>query len=135
MNRHTTRVTVRYGETDQMGFVHHRVYLLYFEHGRTSMMKALGCPYGQMEKDGAFLPVTEVGLKFKAPARFEDEIEIATTVQSVTAARVIFAYEVRKVVDDTLLCEGFTVLGSIGANGVAKRLPAGLVETLKGELA
>ena len=58
-HQHTTAVRVRYGETDQMGVVYHPNYLLYFETGRTELMRASGVTYSELEKSGIFLVVTE----------------------------------------------------------------------------
>ena len=130
MIRHTIRTVVRYGETDQRGVVYHGNYLVYFDMGRTSLMRELGRPYGEVEKCGSFLAVTEAHCRYLAPAQFEDEIEIVTTVERVTGARVRFGYEVRKVAGGGLLAEGYTVLGCTGSDGRPRKMPEDLRKVL-----
>lgn len=107
---HQTRLRVRYGETDQMGVVHHANYLLYFEEGRTRMMADLGCSYAELERRGWILPVRKVQLRFRASARYEDEIVVSTWVGHLGGASVEFSYEVRDVTSGALLAEGSTEL-------------------------
>jgi acyl-CoA thioester hydrolase len=63
---------VRYGETDQMGVVHHANYLLYMEEARTAFMASVGCSYGGLERDGIGLPVRRTEVRYRASARYED---------------------------------------------------------------
>lgn len=87
------RLKVRYGETDQMGVVHHANYLLYLEEARTEYLARLGCPYGGIEERGIGLPVRRVDLRYRAPARYGDELVVRVSVAGVRAASVTFAYE------------------------------------------
>ena len=121
MKKGRIRTIVRYGETDQMGVVYHGNYLVYFDMGRTSLMRELGCPYSEMEKGGSVLAVTEVHCRYVAPARFEEEIEITTTLEAVTGVRVKFSYEIHNMQDSRLLAQGYTVLGCLGKNGKPKK--------------
>ena len=65
----TTKLTVRYAETDQMGVVHHAVYPVWFEMARTDYIKALGMSYAKMEEDGVMLPVAGITCKYRQPAK------------------------------------------------------------------
>jgi acyl-CoA thioester hydrolase len=110
----THRIRVRYSETDQMGVVYHTNYLNWFELGRTEMIRELGYPYSAIEAQGLFLPVVEAEIKFRGPARYDDEIEIYTRVASFTNVRIAFVCEIRRVdalgsdAAGTLLVSGLT---------------------------
>ena len=75
-----TTLRVRYAETDQMAVVYHSNYIIWFEVGRTEMLRQLGLSYREMEEDGMVLPVVEVKCRYKHPARYDDEITIRTWV-------------------------------------------------------
>ncbi|HEU4394559.1 MAG TPA: thioesterase family protein [Planctomycetota bacterium] len=122
MTVHRHRFRVRYGESDQMGFVHHSVYLLYFEEGRTGLMRDLGRSYADLEKAGHLLPVTEAGLRFRSPARYDEELVTETRVTEVTGARVRFDYRVLHAAGGSLAAEGWTVLASCGRDGRPRRM-------------
>jgi len=113
MRPHALRLRVRYGETDQMGVVHHACYLAYFEEGRTRMMADLGCPYGELERAGIGLPVRRVELRYRAPALYEDELEVETRVTALRAASVSFGYAIRRVADDVLIVTGESELACV----------------------
>jgi acyl-CoA thioester hydrolase len=112
-----TTVRVRYAETDRMGVVYHGRYFLYFEQGRTEAMRALGMPYRTLEERGYALTVVDCGAKFKAGAKYDDVLTIATRPSAAGRVRVRFDYEVWR--GETLLCEGFTVLACLKDGKVA----------------
>ncbi len=130
MSVHRHRFRVRYGETDQMGYVHHSVFLLYFEEGRTGLMRDLGCSYAEMERRGHILPVAEASMRFRTPARYDEELITETRVGEVSGARVRFDYRVLHAADGSLAAEGRTVLASCGADGRPRRLPPELAALL-----
>ena len=76
MKEHSVAVRVRYGETDQMGVVYHPNYFLYFETGRTELMRASGVAYSELEKAGVFLVVTQAACRYRAAARYDQELTI-----------------------------------------------------------
>lgn len=121
----TTHTRVRYAETDTGQVVYHSHYLIYFEVGRTELMRELGAPYREMEdKDGLILPVVDVRVRYRRAARYDDLLRIETDLVAVTGARVSFEYRVLRDATDELLCEGQTVLGCIDAvTGRPRRLP------------
>jgi acyl-CoA thioester hydrolase len=135
MGVHRHRFRVRYGETDQMGYVHHSVYLLYFEEGRTGLMRDLGCSYAEMERRGHILPVVEAGLRFRTPARYDEELVTETRVSEVTGVRVRFDYRVLHGDGGAVAAEGWTVLASCGSDGRPRRMGEGLAATLRSALA
>ena len=85
---------VRYAETDQMGVVYHANYFVWFEVGRTDLLRQLGWTYREMERAGVRLPVIEAHCAYHRPARYDDELEIRTTGRLVSPVRMAFDYEV-----------------------------------------
>ena len=75
---HETKVRVRYGETDQMGYCYYGNYAQYFEVGRVEALRSLGCSYKALEDQGIMLPVSEYNVKYKRPAYYDDELTIQT---------------------------------------------------------
>jgi len=122
-----TRLRVRYGETDCMGRAYHANYLGWFECGRVELMRSWGMDYATVEReDRCFLPVVEAWAKYRAPAFFDDELEVTTRVVDFSFVRITFAYEVRRSTDGILCAEGGTVLAAVDARGEPRRLPANL---------
>ncbi|MBP2002535.1 acyl-CoA thioester hydrolase [Paenibacillus shirakamiensis] len=93
----TTSLRVRYQESDQMSVVYHANYLNWFEIGRTEMIREMGFNYRDMEEAGVLLPVIDVQMKFRQPARYDDEIMIFTKVTAFTPLRIHYEYEIRRV--------------------------------------
>jgi acyl-CoA thioester hydrolase len=123
-----TPITVRYAETDMMGVVYHGSYLPWFEVGRTDLMKQYGLPYRQLEAEGFFLPVLEVGARYLKPARYDDPLTIVTTLSEKPLLRIKLEYEVRR--GDELLATGFTLHAFIDRTGRPVRPPASFQEKM-----
>jgi len=87
---------VRYQETDQMGVVYHANYLTWFEIGRTEWIRARGMTYEDLEKRGLLLPLTDAELKFRLPARYDDQLTIYTKMMEYSNVRVRFNSEIRR---------------------------------------
>ncbi|MBS1651744.1 MAG: acyl-CoA thioesterase [Bacteroidetes bacterium] len=75
-----TKIRVRYGETDQMGFAYYGIYAQYFEVARVEALRKIGHSYKEMEEKGVMLPVLEFNVNYKAPAYYDDEITIVTKI-------------------------------------------------------
>lgn len=112
----------RYVETDAMGIVHHASFVAWLELGRTEMLRSRGQGYREWEQAGVHLTVGEVHLKYRAPAYFDDLIEVRCEVAEAGRRRVTFAYRILR--DDTLLAEATTVHLVTGPGGKARVLPA-----------
>ena len=110
---HEHRLRVRYAETDQMGVVHHRVYLVYFEESRTRLMADRGCSYAELEKNGWALPVRRVEVRYRAPAFYEEELVVRTRVERVRAASLTFGSEVVRPADGVVVATGTVELACI----------------------
>ena len=131
VSRTTTRV--RYPETDRMGVAHHTHYFVWFELGRTELMRQAGCAYGALEDDdGIFFPVIEAGAEYLAPARYDEVIEIETRLTRAEGVRVRFDYVLRSSRDARALARGFTVHASCGRDGRPSRLPESVRARLAG---
>jgi len=112
-NRHPviceSRLRVRYAETDQMGVVYHSNHFIWFEIGRVELMRQLGFSYRDMEQnDGCFIAVVDARCRYKAPARYDDEVIVRTHLKNVRESVVHFGYELVRADDGTLLAEGET---------------------------
>lgn len=117
-----------------MGVAHHTHYFVWFELGRTELMRARGCAYGALEDErGVYFPVVQAEAKYLSPARYDDSLEIRTRLAEAGGVRVRFEYEVVRPADGTVLAEGFTVHASVGRDGRPIRLPEDLRRRLIGE--
>ena len=106
----TTQIRVRYGETDQMGYLYYGYYALYYEVGRAEAIRELGFTYKRMEELGIFMPVVELNSKYLRPARYDDLITVKTTLKELpTGAAVQFHSELYNE-EGTLLNVGVTTL-------------------------
>lgn len=131
---HVLRLRVRYGETDQMGVVHHANYALYVEESRTSLMRDRGCSYAELERRGLGLPVRRFEARYRAPALYEDELTVTTRVGRLGAASVAFVSEIDRPRDGARIATVTVELACIDLRDRA-RGPVPLPEDLRGLLA
>ena len=104
-----TRLRVRYAETDQMGIVYHSNHFIWFEVGRVELLRQLGFTYKEMEReDGCHIAVVDARCRYKAPARYDEEIIVRTHLKNIRESLIHFAYELLRAEDGTLLAEGET---------------------------
>jgi acyl-CoA thioester hydrolase len=118
-----SRIRVRYAETDKMGVVYYANYLVWFEVGRTDLLRGSGWSYREMEVEGFSLPVIEAQCSYRQSARYDDDLDIRTTGTLLSRVRVRFNYEVVRAADDAVLAEGYTVHASLDQDGRPRRLP------------
>lgn len=88
-----TKLRVRYGETDQMGYVYYGNYAEFYEVARVEMLRTLGLTYKWMEESGIMMPVLELKCKYIKPAFYDDELTIKVVVKEMPATRIVFNYE------------------------------------------
>jgi len=119
---HQTPVRVRYCEVDRMGVAYHAHYLVWFETGRTELLRSLGGTYRALEEEGTLLMIVETGVRHHRPADYDDLLVVETRLASVRGVRLRFEYAIRR--GEELLATGFTVLASTDAQGRPRRLPA-----------
>ncbi len=131
MLKYSTKVRVRYGETDQMGIVNNAVYPSYFEVGRTEMFRHLKLPYSEIEKQGTLLPLSELKIKYHRPAVYDDEITIETYIDEWPTSRIRFKYNIMNETGQ-LLVSGETVLAFLnGETRRPTRMPEYLSDIIK----
>jgi acyl-CoA thioester hydrolase len=136
----TTEIRVRYAETDQMGVVYYSNYLVWFEIGRVELLRSLGLAYSQLESlYGCILPVAEARCRYRASARYDDQIQIETQPALVRGSLVKFAYKIwRKASGEEerkLLAEGETTHIVCDKQMNKKSLPEKYVTALKAFIA
>jgi acyl-CoA thioester hydrolase len=122
--RAVSHVRVRYAETDQMGVVYYANYLVWFEVGRTELLRSLGWSYREMEHEGIGLPVIEASCLYHRPARYDDELEIRTKGTLLSAVRMQFDYEITRNPGGELIVSGRTLHAAVNGDGRPARLPA-----------
>jgi len=116
-------VRVRYAETDKMGVVYYANYLVWFEVGRTDLLRSLGWTYREMEHGGITLPVIEAHCEYRRPALYDDELEVRTKGRMLSPVRMEFTYEVVRREDQTIAASGRTIHAVLGPAGKPCRLP------------
>lgn len=119
----TTRVRVRYAETDQMGIVYYANYFVWFEVGRTELLRTLGGTYRELEAEGIFLPVLTADCEYKLASRYDDELDVQTRGRLLSPIRVEFLYEVVRVADQKIMATGRTEHAALNPRGKPVRLP------------
>ena len=107
-------ILVRYGETDQMGIVHHSNYLRYFEVARLEWLTALGVSYTSMEKQGIIMPVIDANLSYKTSALFDDSLIIGIKLDEIPKVKIKFSYEIRNQ-KNQVVCLGTTSLAFLNS--------------------
>jgi len=117
-------IRVRYAETDQMRVVYHANYLVWFEIGRVELMRQQGLNYSQMEaEEGCGIAVAEARVRYKAPARYDDELTIETELAKARGPVIHFRYRVVRDSDKALLCEGETIHIVVGRDMKRRNIP------------
>jgi acyl-CoA thioester hydrolase len=123
-----TVIRVRYAESDAMGIVHHAVYPVWMELGRSDLLRELGQSYAAWEKRGVMMSVAELRVRYRAPARYDELVEVRTRVKEAGRRKVVFAYEVLR--EGTRLAEGETVHIVTGPDGRARVMPDDLLRLI-----
>jgi acyl-CoA thioester hydrolase len=130
MKSGVTSVRVRYPETDQMGVVHHSHFLVWFELGRTELLREAGCPYADLEREGVWMPVVEASCRYLSPARYDEVLEVSTSLAQMGRATARFEYAIRRTSDGRTLATGATRHAATDARGVPCRMPDRLLALL-----
>ena len=121
IHSHTITIVPRYCETDKAGVVHHSVYPIWFEMGRTELLRANGLAYKDLEEAGVFFVVAELWIKYRRACRYDEQLRLETICSKVTASKVEHKY--RLVCDSVLLADGSSVLACISSEGRVRRIP------------
>ena len=120
-HKHELAIRVRYAETDRMGLLHHANYFVYFEMGRTELLRQRGLTYREVEDSGHLMVIVEIGCKFKRPAFYDDLLTLRTSVAKVTHVKIVHHYQLFR--DGELLAEGHSTLACVDREGKPQPLP------------
>lgn len=107
--KNSTKLRIRYGETDQMGYCYYGNYAQFCEVGRVEAMREIGMSYKDMENQGVMLPVSEYTIKYIKPALYDDEIEVVTHIKELKGPKLTFDYEIKNA-DGEVISYASTVL-------------------------
>ena len=129
----TTRLRVRYSETDQMGTFYNSRALEWFECGRTELMRASGIPYTEMESRGLMLPIVESHAEYAGRAVYDDELELTTTAEMVGKARVRFDVAIANLTTGAAIAAGYTVHAIVDPQGKPIRPPTWFTNAISGQ--
>jgi acyl-CoA thioester hydrolase len=133
MRESSTTLRARYVETDQMGVVHHSVYLAWMEVARTDYLRDRGMPYKALEEKGIRMPVLSVQTRYLAPARYDDEITLKTRLVESNGVRFSFEYDILRASDQALICRGRTEHAATDLDGRPRRIPRDLLALIGGD--
>ena len=125
-----TFVRVNYSETDQMGVVYHARYLVWFDVARCEHLRATGVTYRELEARGCRLAVSEVTVRYRRPARYDDLLRIRCWVRDVASRRVTFGFAIERADDAALLATATVSLITLDAALALARLPADVADRL-----
>lgn len=120
-----TELRVRYAETDAMGIVHHATYPVWMELGRSDFLRQLGQSYAEWEARGVRLVVNEIRVRFRAPARYDELVQVRTRIPEAGRRRMVFSYRIER--DGVLLAEGESIHLVTSTDNRARVLPDDLL--------
>lgn len=121
---HRMPIRPRYCECDPMGVAHHSAYPIWFEIGRTELLRACGQSYADVEREGAFLAVTRLEVSYRRPARYDESLDLETSLVDVGHVKIEHAYRLLR--EGELLATGATTLACLGRDGRPRALPPAL---------
>jgi len=130
VKKNLTKLRVRYAETDQMGVVYHGNYAQYLEQGRTEWLRELGLSYKWMEENNIQLPVINLQINFKLPARYDDVICITTRLKEIPTIRISFEYEIHNQSNELLVTASTDLVFINTTTNKLMRAPNFLLEKL-----
>jgi acyl-CoA thioester hydrolase len=120
---HTITVVPRYAETDKGGVIHHSVYPIWLEMGRTELLRANGVAYRDLEAQGIFFVVAELRIKYRRPAFYDEPLLLETTCSNVTLGKVEHTYRLTRSDTGVVLAEASSILACVDAQGRVRRIP------------
>lgn len=123
ISEYTITIVPRYCETDQAGVVHHTVYPVWFEMGRTELLRANGLAYSELEKAGIYFVVAELSVKYRRPCFYDEQLLLTTVCTRITSARVEHTYTLKRASTGLILAEGSSILACVDKQGKARRMP------------
>ena len=115
------QIRVRYAEVDPMGYLHHSRYLVYYEMGRTELLRLAGMTYRECENQGVFFVVAKIQCRFRAPAAYDDLLVLTTTVTKASRAKIEHAYQLKR--DGLMLAEAESTIACVDRQGHLQPIP------------
>lgn len=123
-------VRVNYSETDQMGVVYHARYLVWLDVARCEHLRVTGLSYRELEERGLRLAVSEVSVRYRRPARYDDVVRVRCWVRELASRRITFGYAVERADDGALLATATTSLLPLDTTMVLCRMPDDVIRRL-----
>ncbi|RFN60102.1 acyl-CoA thioesterase [Marixanthomonas ophiurae] len=133
MKKSLTKIRVRYGETDQMGVVYYGNYAQYLEQGRTEWLRELGFSYKWMEEHDIQLPVVNLNVDYKRPARYDDLLTITTVLKKTPTVKIEFQYEIHNEANELLVTATTTLVFIDTQTNKLRKAPDYLLKRLEKE--
>ena len=127
---HQTTIRVRYAETDQMGFVYYGQYASYLEVGRVEALRTLGIRYSSLEESGILMPVTDLHIRFKKPARYDEMLLIETRIETLPQSRIVFHYSMYNEAMELLNTAETELVFIRSSDNKPMRVPSIIIEAL-----
>lgn len=121
----------RYSDTDQMGILHNASYAVYFEQARIDLCQLAGCPYNEWERNGFFLMVAELTIRYKAPCRLADPLAIEVGLGRLKGRYLEFHYQIKNRASGFLHAQGQSKHLLTGAEGKPKTFSPQLTAQLQ----
>ena len=123
ISSHTICISPRYSETDKAGVIHHSVYPVWLEMGRTELLRINGLAYKDLETAGIYFVVAQLNIKYRRPCLYDQPIELETICGKVSASRAEHTYRITDKSTNILLTEASTILACVDNNGKIRRMP------------
>ena len=123
VEKHLITIRPRYSETDQGGVVHHSIYPIWFELGRTELLRVNKVAYKDLEAAGYSFVVARLNIKYRQPARYDEKLELETACSSVSASKIEHVYKLTRCSDGIILAEGASILACVSDEGKVRRIP------------
>jgi acyl-CoA thioester hydrolase len=120
---HCITIVPRYSEIDQGGVAHNSVYAVWFEMGRTELLRVNGMAYKDLEESGVLFVVARLAIKYHRPAKYDEKLQLETTCTNVTAAKIEHNYILTRCSDGVILADGSTTLACVTIDGKIRRIP------------
>lgn len=124
---HSHTIRVRYSECDPMGVAHHTTYPVWFEMGRTELLRSTGQEYAALESAGVFLVVVKLEVTYKRPARYDEVVQLETELVECGRVKIIHQYTLRR--EAETLATARTVLACVGRDGRPMEVPASISQS------
>ncbi len=123
----TIELRVRYCECDPMGVAHHTAFPVWFEMGRTELLRDTGIRYRDMEAEGFFFAVVALEVRYRRPARYDDRLVLETRLAKLGRAKIEHAYRLLR--EGQILAEATTTLVCLDRDGRPQPVPDAVLAT------